>query len=163
MRDIAMAVKMLPGSVYYHFASKEDLLVAVYQEGVRRISEAVARAVDAERDPWRRLEIACVAHLETLLGGSDYAQVVIRVRPADVPGAGQRLVRLRDGYERIFRDLVAALPLPRGTDRRALRLMLLGALNWTQSWYRPEGSSPRTIARCFIGLLRDSLAPGDRR
>jgi AcrR family transcriptional regulator len=162
-RDIAGAVGMLPGSLYYHFASKEDLLVAVYEEGVRRISEAVRRALAAERDPWRRLEAACVAHLETLLGGSDYAQVVIRVRPADVPGAAQRLVRLRDAYERIYRELVAALPLPRGTDKKALRLMLLGALNWSQSWYRPEGSSPRAIARCFVGLLRASLALGERQ
>lgn len=50
-RDIAGAVGMLPGSLYYHFASKEDLLVAVYEEGVRMISEAVTRAAVAERDP----------------------------------------------------------------------------------------------------------------
>jgi AcrR family transcriptional regulator len=31
MRDIAAAVDMLPGSLYYHFAAKEDLLVAVYE------------------------------------------------------------------------------------------------------------------------------------
>ncbi|MBI2529175.1 MAG: TetR/AcrR family transcriptional regulator [Candidatus Rokubacteria bacterium] len=161
-RDIAGAVGMLPGSLYYHFASKEDLLVAVYEEGVRMISEAVTRAAGAERDPWRRLEAACVAHLDTLLGGSDYAQVVIRVRPGDVPGAAQRLIRLRDAYEDIFRGLVAALPLPPGADRRALRLLLLGALNWSQSWYRPDGSSPRVIARRFLGLLRSSLAPRGR-
>lgn len=85
------------------------------------------------------------------------------MRPGDVPGAAQRLIRLRNGYEKIFRDLVAALRLPPGTDRRALRLMLLGALNWAQSWYRPAGSSPRAIARRFLGLLRTSLAPRGRR
>jgi AcrR family transcriptional regulator len=39
MRDIANAVDMLPGSLYYHFSAKEDLLVAVYEEGVRLITE----------------------------------------------------------------------------------------------------------------------------
>ena len=34
MRDIAEACEMLPGSLYYHFAAKEDLLVAVYEAGV---------------------------------------------------------------------------------------------------------------------------------
>ena len=29
MRDIAQAAAMLPGSLYYHFAAKEDLLAAV--------------------------------------------------------------------------------------------------------------------------------------
>ena len=37
-RDIAKATGMLPGSLYYHFASKDDLLVAVFEEGVQRIS-----------------------------------------------------------------------------------------------------------------------------
>jgi hypothetical protein len=33
--------------------------------------------------------------------------------------------------------------------------MLLGALNWSQTWYRTGGSqTPRTIARHFITLLR---------
>ena len=62
-------------------------------------------------DPWERLEAACVAHLEALLEESDYAQVVIRVQPADVPSVAARLVALRDGYERLFVDLVAELPL----------------------------------------------------
>ena len=154
MRDIASAVDMLPGSLYYHFASKEELLVAVYAEGVRRISETVARAMDGERDPWTRLENGCVAHLEALLQASDYAQVVVRVRPSDAPAAARELVRLRNGYEAIFRGMIDALPLARGTDRRALRLMLIGALNWSQTWYRRGKDTPQRIAREFVALLR---------
>jgi hypothetical protein len=32
--------------------------------------------------------------------------------------------------------------------------MLLGALNWTQNWYRPGHDDPGAIARQFVGLLR---------
>jgi hypothetical protein len=36
--------------------------------------------------------------------------------------------------------------------------MLLGALNWAQNWYRPDGAStPRSIARQFTALLRQGL------
>lgn len=157
MRDIAAAVGMLPGSLYYHFASKEDLLVAVYQQGVRLISEAVAEAAGRDADPWKRLEAACVAHLEALLKSSDYAQVVIRVLPGDVPGAEQRLTALRDSYESLFRNLIAEVPLATGVDRRGLRLLLLGALNWSQNWYHTGGDSPRSIARKFLQLLRDGV------
>lgn len=157
MRDIAAAVGMLPGSLYYHFASKEALLVAVYAEGVRRIKEAVASAIAADVDPWTRLEAVCAAHLEALLEDSDYGQVVIRVRPDDAPEVASRLVALRDEYEVTFTQAIQTLPLPPRTDRRALKLMLLGALNWSQTWYRPGKDSPQVLARRFVRLLRDPL------
>lgn len=157
MRDIAAAVDMLPGSLYYHFTAKEDLLVAVYEVGVRLITEKVRAAAARHEEPWARLEAACVAHLEVLLRTGDYSLVVIRVLPQDVPKAAARLVRLRDGYDRLFADLVAALPLPPETDRQSLRLLLLGALNWSQHWYREGGrNSPRSIARSFLRLLREA-------
>jgi AcrR family transcriptional regulator len=155
MRDIARAVGMLPGSLYYHFTSKDELLLAVYGEGVRRIAERVDAAVARAQTPWARLEAACAAHAEMLLDGAgDYAQVVIRVRPQDCAAMEARLTALRDAHEDRFKALFAALELPAGTDRRALRLMLLGALNWSQTWYRPGGDSPGAIARHFLALLR---------
>ncbi|GAB4173928.1 MAG: TetR/AcrR family transcriptional regulator [Rhodocyclaceae bacterium] len=159
VRDIAGAVRMLPGSLYYHFPNKEALLVAVYAQGVARISEAVRSAASRQADPWLRLEAACAAHLEALLDDSDYAQVVIRVRPQDASRAAARLTALRDSYDALFAGLVRALPLPPRTDRRALRMLLLGALNWTQTWYRPGRSSPRRIARQFVRLLAEGLRP----
>lgn len=156
MRDIAAASGMLPGSLYYHFPSKEALLVAVYGEGVGHITAAVEAALARRDEPWERLERACTAHLEALLSGSDYAQVVVRVRPDDVPEVAGELTALRDGYERTFAQAILSLPLPRPTDRRALKLLLLGALNWSQTWYRPGRDSPAVVARRFLRLVRDA-------
>ena len=51
----------------------------------------------------------------------------------------------------------AVLPLAAETDRHTFRLLLLGALNWTQHWFREGGrSSPRSIARSFLRLLREA-------
>jgi len=157
MRDIAGAAGMLPGSLYYYFASKEELLVAVYAEGVRRIKEAVAPALAQDADPWTRLTNVCAAHLSGLLEDGDYGQVVIRVRPDDAPPVAKRLVALRDEYETTFEQAIQTLPLPPRTDRRALKLMLLGALNWSQTWYRSGKDSPQVLARRFVRLLRDPL------
>jgi TetR/AcrR family transcriptional regulator, cholesterol catabolism regulator len=155
VRDIARAVGILPGSLYCHFETKEALLVAVYVKGVEQISEAVRAALQRKTDPWERLEAACVAHLEAILHDDDYAQVVVRVRPDDAPVAHQSLIDLRNGYEALFAELIQALPLARGTDRRVMRLMLIGAMNWSQTWYRPGGRfNPRAIARKFMALLR---------
>jgi AcrR family transcriptional regulator len=156
MREIGRAIDMLPGSIYYHFASKEELLIAVYAEGVRRIAERVDAAVADVTHPMDRLEAACVAHLEMLLTGSDYAQVVVRVLPDDAAAVSARLTALRDDYEDRFRRLIAAL-VPAGARRRYLRLTLLGALNGAQAWYRPGGDSPARIARRVLECLREPL------
>ena len=58
-----------------------------------------------------------------------------------------------------FSQAIQDLPLPPRTDRRALRLMLLGALNWSQTWYRPGKDSPQALARRFVRLLRDPMEP----
>ena len=159
VREIVGRVGMLPGSLYCHFATKEALLVAVYREGVERIGAAVDVAIATIDEPWQRLEAACVAHLTTLLDQTDYSQVVIRVRPSDAPAAAEELVQLRDSYEKRFARLVAALPLARPTDRSTLRLMLMGALNWSQTWYREDGGlAPDRIARLFVALLKANLA-----
>ena len=154
-RDIAKATGMLPGSLYYHFPSKEDLLVAVFEEGVQRISACVDAALaSAEMDPWARLQKASEAHLSMLLGGSHYAHVVVRVLPKDVPGAKQNLVALRNDYEARFIALFDALPLSSEADRSILRLMLIGALNHAPVWYREGQDTPKGLAEKFINVLR---------
>lgn len=156
MRDIAADAGMLPGSLYYHYPAKSALLVAVHEEGVRRIAEAVDLAVAGIADPWQRLEAALAAHMETLLGGGDYALVVLRDVPADDPDLRARLVELRDEYEERFRLLCQALPLDDRSSQYWLRMMVLGAANWSRTWYRPGGETPAAIARRFVHLLKGS-------
>lgn len=155
MRDIAKAVDMLSGSIYYHFNSKQEMLLAVYAEGARRIGISVDAAVARETDPWGRLEAASAAHLDALsLTHRDYAQVMIRTLPQEADGVGVRLREIRREYEAKFRRLIDALPLPPDVDRHYLRLMLIGALNWSHVWYKPGGDSPETVAKAFIQALR---------
>ena len=158
VREIVGPIGMLPGSLYCHFATKEALLVAVYKEGVERISAAVDAAVAPLAEPWARLEAGCIAHVTSLLDQTDYSQVVIRVRPSDAPAVADELIALRDSYEDRWATLVGALPLERSVNRTDLRLFLMGSLNWSQTWYRDDGtSSPAKIARRFVGLLKIGL------
>lgn len=157
MRDIAHEVGMLSGSIYYHFSSKEELLLAVYEEGLRHIAEQVDAAVAGRNTPWERLEAGCTAHLEALLELSDYTQVMIRVLPPEGGKVAERLLELRDQYEARFRELIDALALPEDADRRYLRLLLMGGLNWSHVWYHPGGDTPAIIAHRMIDLLRQRL------
>jgi AcrR family transcriptional regulator len=160
MRDIAAATEMTAGSIYYHYPSKGDLLLAVYAEGVRRVGAAFDAAAARPGTPWQRLERAAAAHLAMLLGtrreDADFAGVFVQVQPHDFPPEHvDALIALRNGYEDRFRRLLAALPLARGTDRRLLRLQLIGALNHVPLWYRPDGPrTPAAIARTMTRQLQ---------
>lgn len=157
MRDIARQAGMLAGSMYYHFSSKEELLIAVHEEGVAHFERAVAAAILGLADPWERLEAAVVAHLQTLLAGGDYTRVVIREVPREEADLRLRLTGLRDAYEKLFSELIGDLPLPKGADRQLLRLMLMGAMNWSQGWYRDGQKTPQEIGKGFVALLKKEL------
>jgi AcrR family transcriptional regulator len=156
MREVAGRVGMQAGSMYYHFASKDELLLAVYSEGVRRISEQVRREIQGVAKPLARLRAALEAHLDALLDGSDYVQVVIRVLPKDAPGVEDALTALRNDYEALLGSLIDDFDMA-ADKKRYLRLFLIGACNWTQVWYRKGGDSPRVVARRLMECVEGGL------
>ncbi len=157
MRLIAEQANMRTASIYYHFESKDDLFVAVHEEALHRIRAAVSAALANVEGEWNRIEAACAAHLDMLLTGGTFFKAVMRHVPSAVEGR-ELIFKLRDDYERIFTDLIGDLELPPKTDRETLRLMLLGAMNWTFTWWRPqEGPAPAILAERFITNLRSCL------
>ncbi|MEM7207871.1 MAG: TetR/AcrR family transcriptional regulator [Pseudomonadota bacterium] len=157
MRDIAAEAGMQAGSVYYHFKSKADLLLAVYTLAVDSLEAQLESALSNVDDPWQRLEVAVVAHLETILDHNDYSSVMIGVTPDKAEDIRPALIALRDRYESYFEAIIARLPLAKRTDRRLLRLMLLGALNSTKSWYKEDEKSARAVGIAYVRFLRNSI------
>ena len=78
MRDIAKAVDMLSGSIYYHFNSKQEMLLAVYAEGARRIGISVDAAVARETFSQTRLNNS---HLPTSDPGRSNSRLRRRTSP----------------------------------------------------------------------------------
>lgn len=154
MRDIAAAVGMLPGSLYYHFPSKEELFVEVHAQAVASINRAVDVAIASRHKPWDRLEAAITSHLEAMLETTDMVAIVSPDFPEERSELNERLIAQRNAYEEKFASLVADLDLPDTVDSRLFRLMLLGAVNWSPVWYRPGGQqSPAELAHAFVTML----------
>ncbi len=156
VRDIAAAVGMLPGSVYYYFPSKDALLAAVYEDAIDHMIAAIDAATQAYSDPWDRLEAAATAHLRVLLGGGSIAAVVAG-SPDEASSVRVELIRQRDRYEDVIRELTDAVTLPLGVEPASFRLALLGALNWTLTWFRPDhgdGRTPDEIAQSLFAVFR---------
>lgn len=163
IRDIADSVGLLSGSLYYHFTSKEEILLEAHARGVAQVTEAVRAAIEAHSEPWQTITAACKAHLSVLLGPSPFSQVITPQFPGSFEGAlRQTLLDQRNDYEALLKGLVTDLSLPDQVDARLFRLALLGALNWAQTWYRESGpSSPEEIANDIIDMFRNQLDESD--
>src|SRR5260370_8655171 len=160
LRDIGKQAGMKAGSLYYHFASKEELAAEVLRIGVQKVHQAVVMSLDAlgrTANARSKLEAAMTAHLETLLDESDYTSAHIRCFPYVPHTLRTQLTSPRLNSEAVLRglldDVAESDALPSGTDRNAARLVILDALNWSLEWYDPARGRPSELTRTLIAAF----------
>ncbi len=142
IRDISAAAGMHSGSPFYHFRTKQDMLVAVMEEGLAeglRRSEAVLALPFPAEERFRRL---VRTHLGTILEeGNDFIPVLLYEWRSLTPANRKRILAIKDHYDRVWQTLLEELARSgrvRG-DTRLARLLVLGAVNWSAQWYRANG------------------------
>jgi len=142
IRDISQAAGMHSGSPFYHFKSKQEMLVAVMEEGLSeglRRSEAVLAQPLAPEEKFRRL---VRAQLGTILEhGADFIPVLLYDWRSLTSANRKRIIALKDRYDELWQRAIDELARAgRITgDTRLARLLVLGAVNWSAQWYRPRG------------------------
>ncbi|MDP6692189.1 MAG: TetR/AcrR family transcriptional regulator [Alphaproteobacteria bacterium] len=170
LRGIAEVAGIQAGSIYYHFASKDEIMDAVLERGVRAVYEAVRDQLDAlpgDAGHLRRIEAAVGAHLAALLNHGDYTSASIRTY-GEVPQAfQQKSLALRENYTTLWQDLLAAAQadgaIRSDLDPGLLRALLLGSLNWTVEWYDPNQRPVQDIADQAIDMLFRGVMPEGRK
>jgi len=149
IRDIAGAVGMRSGSPFYHFASKHELLLAVMEEGLRLGLERTRAVVDEPGigavERFRRLVRAHFGILHET--GSDFIPVMLYDWRSLPPQHRRRIVELKDRYDAIWQETIDALHAEGrlGADARIARLMILGAINYSATWYRSRPRGRRGV------------------
>jgi TetR/AcrR family transcriptional regulator, cholesterol catabolism regulator len=160
MRDIATEAGMRTPSLYYHFAAKDDLVVAVMDRGiivVRDAVQAALAALPADADQKTRLATAMRAHLHALHGLSDYTSANVRIfgqlpeklRRANLPERRAYQAIWADLLEPTCRDAPSVLP-----QRVAF---VIGALNATLEWVVPARMGLEGLADQVTHILLDGL------
>src|SRR5262245_5657504 len=142
------------GSLYYHFDSRDELIEELLRRGVEVAFEESRRAVaslPAAASPLARLEAAVRAQLRCVLVESDYARASGRSAPQVPAGMWARINADFRRYGKFYDQLIAAAmvsgELDPAVDRSALRMLVVGAINWAPEWYRANGtSSPDEVA-----------------
>ena len=142
IRDISTAAGMHSGSPFYHFKTKQDILVAVMEqglaEGLRKSEAVMALALPPEQ----RLVRLIRSHLGTILeDGNDFIPVLLYDWRSLSPANRRRIVALKDRYDALWQRMIDELRAAghMAGDAQLARLLLLGAVNWSGTWYRPGG------------------------
>lgn len=169
--DVAEQVGATKGLIYYHFRSKFDLFLAVYEEGMRRVRTKVEPHAHGEGTGCERLVAMSVAHVTNLMTDLAYHHVVhegVRAQSSTALKDRQRdalksLNKLRRDYEQMFHQVVSegiddgSL---RNTDGALATRTLLSSLNAVDMWYRKIDDQPDEAVRGLAGQIVDLLIGG---
>ncbi len=156
MRDIGEATGMLPGSLYAHIASKEDLLFEIVTSAARQFLAGLEAVLAETLSPDERLRRAMRSHVGVVAENLDAAWVFHHEWKSLTGKRRAEIRRLRDRYEAMWDKIVT--DLPGADDSRFARLLVLSAANWTYTWYRPSGPlSPEEVSDRFTDLLLRGL------
>jgi AcrR family transcriptional regulator len=163
VEQIAAALRMKKGNLYYYFRNKEEILFACHQYSLDRILallDEIARSDDRPEMKLRRLIVAFVHTILDELHGTTLFIDLGALTPAHL----KTIVVGRDQVDRGMRQIVlegVASGAFSGRDAKLVTFAILGAVNWIPRWFRMEGpASSQEIADQFADFLVAGLRSG---
>ena len=162
IQDVADAINILKGSLYYYIKSKDDLLFEVIQEvhqgGVANLE--VSKNTDG--NALQRIRSFVATHITYNVENLAKMTVFLHDFRALSPDRRSEIIEERDLYDHHLRTLVEE-----GKDEGSVRadidpkmaaFSILGSVNWMYQWYKPEGPKGiDEIAAEFAEMAVDSV------
>jgi AcrR family transcriptional regulator len=166
MRDIATELGMQVGNLYYYFENRQELLAFCQRDALEGLLDLAAWVEGQELPASGKLYLLVLGHVVHVNEGTPGSLAHLEVEALEGRWR-KRLQARRDEYETALRRVIAdgiAAGVFRPVDAKTAALAILGAVNWTVKWFRPEGAKrARAIGAEFAeqmvrGLLADGVA-----
>jgi AcrR family transcriptional regulator len=161
MQDIADAVNLQKASLYHHVSSKQEILLALLDRALELLLERISAISDQPVPADQKLQEMIRTYLQILAENTDLSAVLLFEHRSLERKQHARHVPNRDKFEALWRDVLAegvASHLFQCDDPALTARAILGILNWTITWYRPNGEMTiNQIADQYASLLLNGL------
>jgi len=163
LQDIATAVGMRKGSLYYHIASKEKLLADIILDALQTLNEDLLQVENADLTSVERLRQIIREHVKFNAKYREAGTLFLTERNAissleEIDKMMQIFERRDKLIARTLREAIKA-GIYRQMDIRITSLAIVGMCNSALFWYRPSGRlSYGEIANTFFELLHQGLS-----
>lgn len=156
VEQIAAALHMKKGNLYYYFKNKEEILFACHQYS---LDQLVAILGEVERSglpadqKLRRLIVAFVHTILDELHGTALFLDLEALSPSHLRAVIARRDRFEHGVRMVLNEGMSTGMFSVG-DPKLLAFALFGAVNWIPRWYSPRGpATSQDIADRFADYL----------
>jgi AcrR family transcriptional regulator len=156
VEEIATALHMKKGNLYYYFKNKEEILFACHQYSLDRLLELLDEIEQSGAAPAAKLRRLIVAFVHTILDELHGTALFLDLEALS-PAHLKAVVVRRDAFDHGVRNVLDE-GIADGTFGRAnskfVAFALLGAVNWIPRWFNPDGgATSQEIADTFADYL----------
>ena len=162
LEDIAAAVGMLKGSLYYYIRSKEELLYLVVRDPIREVYSELEAIVAADLPFTEKIAQAIANHMTVFHLHYPHIAVYLHDYRHLMDKLEQNVIETPKQYQRLWDTLlrqgIAAGEIRGDVDVTMAGYALLGMCNWAYRWYNPAGRlSPKEVADVFTKIALQGL------
>ena len=161
MNDIAEAVNLQKASLYHHVSSKQEILLEILGRALQMLLERISPITSQDIPADKKLRLMIREYMQILAENGDLATVLLFEHRALERRQHARHVPNRDHFESLWRDVLSEgvkAKLFQCEDVPLTARALLGLLNWTITWYHPDGEKTiEQIADDYSNLLLNGL------
>jgi AcrR family transcriptional regulator len=161
MSAIAEAVNLQKASLYHHVTSKQEILLELLERALGLLTEHIAGIAAQDIPADQKLRQMMRAYLIALADNSDLSSVLLFEHRSLDKKSHARHVPQRDTFEGLWRNVInegVAAGVFSCPDSGVAVRALMGVMNWTLTWYRPEGEkSIEKIADEYADLMFHGL------
>lgn len=143
VRDIAREVGLQSGSLFHHFATKEDILHGVMIEVIGFNTHRLRQTLEGIECPRAKLVALVRSELQFIVGDTREAMTVLVYEWRCLsPEKQNATLALRAEYEAIWLAVLEELAEQQLIDEKPfiLRRLITGMTSWTNAWFDQAGN-----------------------